>query len=941
MNLQNNSIQRVDARCIATIAGLALAVIGCRAGDNALETVSFHDAAGDYRVASTASLTRSPDVNEAKIARKSRSAGKSKPKNPSGLQLERYRNRLDANGQLPANALMKAKQVADRLPELVVQGNGLRDAGIWNWEWLGPGNIGGRIRAIAIDPSQPARMWIGGVAGGIWRTTNGGASWSPANDFLASLSVTSLVLDPSDPDVLYAGTGEGFGNIDALPGAGVFNSKDGGATWSQLRATIPQNADPTNDDWGFVNRLAMSPDSGLDLLAATNSGIWRTSDGGESWRQETMTRTLDVDFHPTDGQRAVASGDNGTIQYSNDGGASWSRALLTGTPGSTTVRIAFAPDANTADDTLEVNSTAGLAAGDSIRVGSGGGQETRDVVAVVDADTLTVKDLGFAHGVGDAVNSQPGGRVELAYAASNPSIVYASMDVGGGTIWRSTNGGANFSLISNTNDNYLGGQGWYDNTIWVAPDDSNFVVVGGIDLWRSTDGGANLTKISDWTGYHTGTSAHADHHIIVTHPGYDGNGNRTVFVGNDGGIQRADDIARVGQNSGWVNLANNLGITQFYGGAAAPDGSVIVGGAQDNDKLRYKAGDGTGGWYQAMTGDGGYAAVDFDSPSTIYGEFVRLTIYKSVNSGNSYTTATTGLGDAGTTNARFIAPFCMDPSDPAVLVGGGASIWRTTDSAAQWGSIRGPIAGMSPPLCSAIDVAKTSSTRIWVGYENGRVSRTTNAVSSWTDVDNNGSNPLPNTTVTDIAINPTNASEVIVTFGGYTGNGVWFTSDSGANWMPRNGTAPHELPPVQVNTVRYHPANPNWVYIGTDIGVFASEDKGLTWSRTPRYAGVGHEGPVNTEVSELFWQGDEHLIAATHGRGMYRVRTLPVVYVDLANAGFEDGSQEDPYDTVQEALNASGHGTAIRIEAGEYDEGSTTFFKRGVISATNGSVVIH
>jgi hypothetical protein len=154
--------------------------------------------------------------------------------------------------------------------------------------------------------------------------------------------------------------------------------------------------------------------------------------------------------------------------------------------------------------------------------------------------------------------------------------------------------------------------------------------------------------------------------------------------------------------------------------------------------------------------------------------------------------------------------------------------------------------------------------------------------------------------------------------GGYETDSVWRTFDNGANWERRTGTGDHTLPEIQVNTVRYHPANTNWVYIGTDLGIFASEDSGLTWSRTPRRG--DHEGPVNTEVFELIWQG-EYLIAATHGRGMYRCRPLDNVYVDWTAGGSEEnGSQAHPYDTVSEGVNALGNGSDLHIAAGDYDE---------------------
>ena len=127
------------------------------------------------------------------------------------------------------------------------------------WTALGPGNIGGRTRAILVHPTNHTTIWAGSVGGGVWRTDDAGAGWTPVDDFMANLAVTSLVMDPNNPDLLYAGTGESFGNIDALRGGGIFRTTDG-QRWNQVPAT--------SSGWTDVNRLAISAD-GVTLLAAT------------------------------------------------------------------------------------------------------------------------------------------------------------------------------------------------------------------------------------------------------------------------------------------------------------------------------------------------------------------------------------------------------------------------------------------------------------------------------------------------------------------------------------------------------------------------------------------------------------------------------------------------------------------------------------------------
>ena len=131
--------------------------------------------------------------------------------------------------------------------------------------------------------------------------------------------------------------------------------------------------------------------------------------------------------------------------------------------------------------------------------------------------------------------------MELAYAAKDPAIVYASVQMTTGAIWRSADGGVSYqpratrTAGTTTAAEYLGDQGWYSNAIWAGdPTDENLVIAGGINLWRSTDGGKTLAEISTWSSHPP--SPHADQHIIVAHPGYNGTSNRAVFFGSDGGI---------------------------------------------------------------------------------------------------------------------------------------------------------------------------------------------------------------------------------------------------------------------------------------------------------------------------------------------------------------------------------------------------------------------
>jgi len=307
-------------------------------------------------------------------------------------------------------------------------------------------------------------------------------------------------------------------------------------------------------------------------------------------------------------------------------------------------------------------------------------------------------------------------------------------------------------------------------------------------------------------------------------------------------------------------------------------------------------------------------------------------VYRSTNGGDSWSEKVSGLGDYADTNCLFISPMAMDPTNTDYLLAGGESIWYTDDRANNWSEWMGNFDGGS--LCSVITIR--SMPNFWLGFVNGNVRRVYNT--GHTRVDDNGVG-LPDRFVTDIAINPDDPAEVWVTFGGYFNNNVWKTLDNGVTWIDAKGLAPNTLPVLPVNAVTFHPDNTNWVYVATDLGVFASEDGGQSWSRTPLYS--SNEGPVNTEVRDLFFAGDR-LIAATHGRGLYISRPMVAVYVDASDPGPYAGTFDDPYLTVGQGLSAAGNGSSLIIRGGNYDEpGSVVFTKRGKVNSDGSSAVIH
>lgn len=713
-----------------------------------------------------------------------------RPDQPAEWANFRALQQQDETGRVRPDGLSRAMEARKAMLANSPSPSGAEDgAGISSSQWtaLGPGNIGGRIRAIAIHPTNTSTIWAGSVAGGIWKTTNGGTSWLPVNDFLPNLSVSSIIIHPTNPLIMYAGTGEGFFNADAVRGAGVFRSADGGVTWSQLASTNPVTI---GAQWYYVNRLAIHPTNGNILLAATNNGLFLSTDAGTTWSLRTGNiRVSDVKFNPLNGNRAVYTpgSSGGAVTYSSDAGSTWTSSNL------------------------------------------------------------------FSAGRAEISFSRDG--VVYASVDSNPAGTYNTT----GQVYRSADGGVTWTLRGQPL--HLSTQGWYDNAIWVDPVNSNHLIVGGLDLYRSTDAGLNWTKISTW---YLSNSVHADHHVIVSSPGYNGTTNRSVYFGNDGGVYQAVDIAAVtSATTGWTKLNNGLAVTQFYSGAGHNGtNGRIIGGTQDNGSL-YTLGTGTS-WTAFYGGDGGYSAIDPTDGNYIYGEYVYLKIHRST-SGTASTAAYiyNGIGDAGT-KANFIAPFTLDPNNPNTMLAGGESLWRSVNVKAAtpaWSYIMAPTgAGGRSTYISNIAVATGNSNIIWVGKNNGQVYKTINgaqALPSWTLM---GNGVLPaGRMVTSLLVDRTNANIVYVAYGGYTTGNLWKTTDGGTTWANISAN----LPAAPIRAIQRHPGNANFLYAGTEVGIFTSENGGTSWFTT-------NDGPANVSVDQLFWLDSTTLVAATHGRGMFK-----------------------------------------------------------------------
>jgi hypothetical protein len=748
-------------------------------------------------------------------------------------------------GPIPVERYFKAIEHVKRMPAYSTRLNrylksieGSKGPVLGQWTNLGPGNVGGRTRALVVNSSNPNVMYAGGVAGGVWKTTNAGMSWSAIADLLPSIAVNSLVIDPSDVNVIYAGTGEGYFNEDSVRGAGIFKSTDAGASWSHLTST-------NTPDLYYVNDIVVSPNNNQRIYAGTGTGVWRSTNAGTTW----------------------------------------TRVLNTGLVGGC-LDLAVRTDQPT-DYLLASCGTFDLASVYRNTNAEGAG-----------AWTQVLAELGM-------------GRTSLAIAPSNQAVVYAmASSIEGGpfdhglyAVFRSTDGGANWTArVRNTDPVKLNtvllsnpiiaffiacagseieafvNQGWYDNVIAVDPLDSNRVWAGGIDLFRSDDGGANWGIASHWWADPSASVyCHADQHAIVFHPGYNGASNKTMYVGNDGGLFVTTD-ARAATGTGedavcnqisnvpWSNLNNNYGVTQFYHGAAYPNGTTYIGGSQDNGVTRGSDG-GPNSWSTLLGGDGGYVAVDPTNTDVLYVENILLSIQKSTDAGSTFADAVNGIAESFLDFA-FITPFVMDSANPQRLWTGGLFMWRTTDGAANWTQASDIVGGFAS--FSAIAVAPTNPNNVLAGTLDGFIHRTNIGLTS----DENTVWPFAQPRdgfVSSLTFDPADANTAYATYSTFNtipaDRHVYKSTDAGATWAGIDGAGGTGLPDVPVHSLIVDPNSSSRLYVGTDLGVFVSLDGGANWARE----NTGFANVATESLSINGPAGAKSVFAFTHGRGAWRV----------------------------------------------------------------------
>ena len=595
------------------------------------------------------------------------------------------------------------------------------------WQALGPAPIGsgdfagftGRVADLALSRHDPDLYFAAAASGGVWRSTDGGASWTPLTDALPTTALGAIALDPRDEGILYAGSGEANYAYHSLYGAGIYRTGDGGQTFRVLAqgrfaglAFSELAVAPSGAVWAGVSRAGGTA-SGFEGARrhprrTAPTGLFHSTNGGKGW---TLVRrglpplpVSDVDIDPRDPRRIFVTasdvfGDrrNG-VYLSTNGGGSFREVL-----------------------------------------GAGGSSLGRIAVAIAPSDP------DFVY----AIASRPAGRETTGGFTPVGDItlaLFASTD-GGGT-WTSTYPG-----------NFLGDQGVYDIAIAVAPDDPRVVFLGGVQVVRTRDGGATFANV---------TPPHVDLHDLE----FDAAGR--LLASGDGGVFRSEDFG-----DSWETLNQGLGTVQYYGGLAVSplDPELVLVGSQDNG-THLRRPDGT--WVEVLGGDGGWCDVRPEDPDTFVVQFQGAgNVFRSEDGGLSFEELG-GAVDLGDRTA-FQGPLLFGPdSSLGQVLYYGTQRVLVSEGGSPFAPLSPDLTSGAPWAIRSLAVSPSDPDTIYATTSDGRVVTTADGGASWSRV-RSGIAGWPRI-MRQVAVDPGDPAVAAVVDGGFGGARVLLTRNRGRAW---------------------------------------------------------------------------------------------------------------------------------------------------------------
>lgn len=686
------------------------------------------------------------------------------------------------------------------------------------WTNMGPDNVGGRIRAFLRNNKKPNVWFAGGVSGGLFRSASYGNSWTPINDQQENLNVTCIAQTPDGK--IYYGTGEGgFTNLagtrngsPAFLGGGVFASSD------ELGTQFDVVLQAKDSRFQQCNSMVADPNANR-IFVGTEVGLYEIDFSGTT---PVVTRLAGGAI------KEIKIDPNSTIWASTSSGAVYKKEAT---------------------------------------------------------GTLATKNIGY--------NS--GGRTALAISPDDPNYVY-TLGSGSGAnygklvaLYRTTDGGENWEVLmeGNSVNDVFGpnSQGWYDNVISVVPGNKNEVIFAGVTMarWDAQNGFREFgsTFGADWnTSY-----VHADKHLIdwdtTTKPA-------TCVIGSDGGLYRSQDL------STWTPINRGFTTLQLYN-VAANELGYVVGGAQDNGTqlINFK-GNAVNG-QESKTAFSIYGGDGFDSefskfdPNIVFMSTYYGTVARSNNCGQS---SSTFFDDRqpGTVQTDFNTTFNLwevSETESRLYLAKNSEVWMAknpTDFAnpVEWylvakGLGSGRILEMDyTPDGDHLFIAKSGTLYRVDGLNSAEFTLDANPVASTisdgiTTVQISSS-AFSGRVVTSVNVNPSNPNHVILTLGGYGNNSYILESTNALDASPTFSNITGNLPSMPVYDAVIDVDDENRIIIGTDLGIWATENGGTSWEEA-------NDGMARVPVFEIRgyewrpWEGMVMYIG-THGRGYYRSTSL-------------------------------------------------------------------
>lgn len=709
------------------------------------------------------------------------------------------------------------------------------------WQHLGPLNISGRSTDVdvVLPKGEHYTIFVATASGGVWRSRNEGTTWEPVFERGASTSIGDVTVSPSNPDIVWIGTGEANIFRSSMAGAGVYRSTDGGDTF-EYRGLAETHT---------IARIVVHPDdpqrvwvaaSGREWTDNPERGVYRTRDGGETWERvlavDERTGAIDLVIHPTDPNRLYA--------------ATWQR-----------VRRKWNDPRNEPDYT-----------GSGIWTSTDGGDSWRPM-----NDGLP--------------EARYRGRIGIDIARSNPDVLYAFVDnyevareapagqtdaygrpmgpvIRGATVYRSDNAGQSWLQVSENTpemERLSGTYGWVFGQIRVDPNHENRIYVMGVNLHVSEDGGRTYRQLP---------GMHVDHHGLFIDPA-----NSSYLVNaNDGGVYVSYDAGE-----SWRFFVE-IPAVQFFNVAASSGAPFhVYGSIQDHGSRRGIVNLSRGRtripaveWENAPGGEGSNHAIDPRDPDIVYSAGFYGNISRTdLRTGERVDITPRAPEGQLAWRGQWLAPFILSPHNPDVIYHGFNVLHRSMDRGDTWQRISDDLTHDDPerygdiPFQTIYSIAESPLRfgLLYAGTDDGRVHVTRDGGREWTEITGDLSEDR---FIAEIVASAHDEATVYLVQNGKRDDDfepyVWKSTDYGATW----NSIGDGIPSGPVNVIEEDPERRGLLYAGTDLGAYVSFDDGASW-----YALA--EGLPDTFVQDLTIQPEHDLlIAATHGRGMFALDLRPL-----------------------------------------------------------------